>query len=198
MESSGEHRSWEDRIVDALRAPATWLFVLGLVLGAAAVHWGVERPPAEGALMVTVHNDSDVLIQAIHFDFGHDLSESSIREGQLQPGGTPAGGAEPYPRRRLQHGNPLRRRAGTGVLRQPRRGRLGTGNPGLPLGRRRPGQVFRCRPAPGRHRRMQRLGRALHRLGGGPRRQPQPAALARSWHCATREDGHPRGQYTQS
>ncbi|AKJ94038.1 hypothetical protein TVD_01040 [Thioalkalivibrio versutus] len=86
MESSGEHRTWEDRVVDALRAPASWLFVLGLVLGAAAVHWGVERPPAEGALMVTVHNDSDVLIQAIHFDFGHDLSESSIREGQLRPG----------------------------------------------------------------------------------------------------------------
>ncbi|WP_019593517.1 hypothetical protein [Thioalkalivibrio sp. ALM2T] len=86
MEPTQQRRSWDEIVVDALRAPATWLFALGLALGAGLVHWGVETPPVEGALMVTVHNDSDVLIQAIHFDFGHDLSESSIREGQIQPG----------------------------------------------------------------------------------------------------------------
>ncbi|WP_017940990.1 MULTISPECIES: hypothetical protein [unclassified Thioalkalivibrio] len=86
MESERQRRSWDEILVDALRAPATWLFVLGLALGAAAVHWGVERPPAEGALMVTLHNDSDVAIRAVHFDFGHDLSESSIREGEIGPG----------------------------------------------------------------------------------------------------------------
>ncbi|WP_024326909.1 hypothetical protein [Thioalkalivibrio sp. AKL19] len=86
MEPEPQHRSWDEIIVDALRAPATWLFILGLILGAGTVHWGVEPPPAEGALMVTLHNDSDVAIRAVHFDFGHDLSESSIREGEIGPG----------------------------------------------------------------------------------------------------------------
>ncbi|MGM0552974.1 MAG: hypothetical protein ACQETK_04095 [Pseudomonadota bacterium] len=86
MNPATDSNTWEDRVVDVLRAPATWLFVLGLIVGASVAYWGIEHPPMEGALMVTVHNDSDMLIQAIHFDFGHDLSESSIREGRLPPG----------------------------------------------------------------------------------------------------------------
>ena len=86
MKETTEQRTWEDRVVDAMRAPATWLFVAGLLLGAALAHWLAEPPSPEGALMVTLHNDSDVLIRSVHFDFGHDLSESSLREGQIQPG----------------------------------------------------------------------------------------------------------------
>lgn len=86
MEPDTQRRSWDEIVVDALRAPATWLFVLGIAMGAGLMHWGVERPPADGALMVTLHNDSDTAIRAVHFDFGHDLSESSIREGEIAPG----------------------------------------------------------------------------------------------------------------
>ncbi|WP_018878455.1 hypothetical protein [Thioalkalivibrio sp. ALE28] len=86
MEPDTQRRSWDEILVDALRAPATGLFVLGLAMGAGLMHWGVERSPTEGALMVTLHNDSDTTIRAVHFDFGHDLSESSIREGEIAPG----------------------------------------------------------------------------------------------------------------
>ncbi|WP_018873887.1 hypothetical protein [Thioalkalivibrio sp. ALJ16] len=86
MEPDRQRRSWDEIVVDALRAPATWLFLLGLTAGAALVHWGVAPEPPEGVLMITLHNDSEVAIRAVHFDFGHDLSESSLREGEIGPG----------------------------------------------------------------------------------------------------------------
>lgn len=86
MSQKDQRRSWDETVVDALRAPAAWLFLLGLAVGAALVHWGVEPKPPEGALMVTLHNDSEIAIRAVHFDFGHDLSESSLREGEIGPG----------------------------------------------------------------------------------------------------------------
>ncbi|WP_038052860.1 hypothetical protein [Thioalkalivibrio sp. ALJ1] len=86
MEPTPPRRSWDELVVDALRAPATGLFVLGLILGAGLMHWLVESPPPEGALMVTLHNDSDVAIRSVHFDFGHELSESSLREGEIGAG----------------------------------------------------------------------------------------------------------------
>ncbi|WP_019625928.1 hypothetical protein [Thioalkalivibrio sp. ALJT] len=86
MKPNRQGRSWDEIVVDALRAPAAWLFLLGLAAGAALVHWGVEPEPPEGVLMITLHNDSDTAIRAVHFDFGHDLSESSIREGEIAPG----------------------------------------------------------------------------------------------------------------
>ncbi|WP_018952780.1 hypothetical protein [Thioalkalivibrio sulfidiphilus] len=74
--------AWNDRLVDALRSRATLLFLIGLLLG-----WLIFADHGEPeTLMVTVHNDSPVLIEAIWFDFSHGHRQSSLYEGQIRPG----------------------------------------------------------------------------------------------------------------
>jgi hypothetical protein len=74
--------SWNDRLVDTLRSRGTLLFLAGLLTG-----WLVFADHArEGPLLVTLHNDSDVLIESVWLDFSHELSQSSLYEGRLQAG----------------------------------------------------------------------------------------------------------------
>jgi hypothetical protein len=79
---SKDSSTWQDRLVDAMRSRGTALFLAGLLLG-----WVVFADHArDEVLLVTVHNDSGVLIESVRFDFSHALSQSSLFEGQLQPG----------------------------------------------------------------------------------------------------------------
>ncbi|OOG28746.1 hypothetical protein B1C78_00695 [Thioalkalivibrio denitrificans] len=74
--------TWRDRLVDALRSRGTALFLAGLALG-----WLLfANPFVDRPLTVTLHNDTDVLIESVWLDFGHGLSQSNLYEGQLRPG----------------------------------------------------------------------------------------------------------------
>lgn len=86
MDPSPDTRDLSDRVIDFLRAPATLLFVAGLVLGGLTVHLLSEPEVPEGMLLVTVHNDTDEMIEAIHFNFSHDQSLTEMREGRIRPG----------------------------------------------------------------------------------------------------------------
>lgn len=79
-------RDLSDRVIDFLRAPATLVFLAGLVIGGLGVHWLSDPEVPEGMLLVTVHNDTDEMIEAIHFSFSHDQSLSELREGRIRPG----------------------------------------------------------------------------------------------------------------
>lgn len=82
MADSKDSLTWQDRLVDAMRSRGTALFLAGLLLG-----WLVfSDHPGDQVLLVTVHNDSGVLIESVRFDFSHALSQSSLFEGQLRPG----------------------------------------------------------------------------------------------------------------
>jgi len=68
--------------VDTLRSRTALMFLVGLLLG-----WLIFANHSEPqVLMVTVHNDSPVLIESIWFDFSHGHRQSSLYEGQIQPG----------------------------------------------------------------------------------------------------------------
>jgi len=74
--------AWNDRLVDILRSRATLMFLVGLLLG-----WLIFANHGEPeTLIVTVHNDSPVLIEAIWFDFSHGHRQSSLYEGQIRSG----------------------------------------------------------------------------------------------------------------
>ncbi|WP_019591579.1 hypothetical protein [Thioalkalivibrio sp. ALE20] len=79
-------RELSDRVIDFLRAPATLLFLVGLVVGGLAMHLFTEPEVPEGMLLVTVHNDTDEMIEAIHFNFSHGQSLTEMREGRIRPG----------------------------------------------------------------------------------------------------------------
>ncbi|WP_018935973.1 hypothetical protein [Thioalkalivibrio sp. ALJ24] len=79
-------RDLSDRVIDFLRAPATLLFLLGLLVGGLAMHLSAEPEVPEGMLLVTVHNDTEEMIEAIHFNFSHGESLTEMREGRIRPG----------------------------------------------------------------------------------------------------------------
>lgn len=82
MADSKQSPTWNDRLVDALRSRGTALFLAGLLLG-----WLVFADHSrDELLLVTLHNDSEHLIESVWLDFSHGLSQSSLYEGQLRPG----------------------------------------------------------------------------------------------------------------
>lgn len=71
-----------DRAVDALRSRSTLFLLAGLAAG-----WLLfSRPVPPGIMLVTFHNQSDMMIHSIHLEFGFDLNQSDLLMLQLRPG----------------------------------------------------------------------------------------------------------------
>lgn len=73
---------WIDRLIDALRSLRTVFFVIGLGLG-----WILFADHQDAdILFVTIHNNDEIMLESVRFEFGFGLTQSNILVLQVKPG----------------------------------------------------------------------------------------------------------------
>lgn len=74
--------AWIDRAIDGVRS-RNMLYLLGGI----AFGWLLfSRPLQPDIMLVTFHNQSDMLIHSVHLEFGFDLNQSDLLVLQIRPG----------------------------------------------------------------------------------------------------------------
>lgn len=74
--------AWIDRAIDAVRSRNMLYLLGGLAFG-----WLLfSRPLPPDIMLVTFHNQSDILINSVHLEFGFDLNQSDLLVLQIRPG----------------------------------------------------------------------------------------------------------------
>ena len=73
--------AWIDRVIDTARSHRMLYLLGGVILGWLLFY----RPLQPDIMLVTFHNQSDMLIHSIHLEFGFDLNQSDLRIMQIRP-----------------------------------------------------------------------------------------------------------------
>lgn len=73
--------AWIDRTIDAMRSRS-----MLYLLGGTALGWLLfSRPLQPDIMLATFHNQSDMLINSVHLEFGFDLNQSDLLVLQIRP-----------------------------------------------------------------------------------------------------------------
>ncbi len=73
---------WIDRLIDTLRSRNMLFLLAGIALG-----WLLfARPVQQDIMFVTFHNQSDMMVNSVHLEFGFDLNQSDLLVLQIKPG----------------------------------------------------------------------------------------------------------------